>query len=441
MTELHMVEPPAEDGALTPPQDIAAERAVIGSAMLSRASLEDVADLSPSDFYRPAHEHIWHTIREMVERGEAVDSVTVGDAIEAAGLTRQTGGRSYLMGCVNDVSTAANAEHHARIIENRATLRRVIEAGTRITQMGYDHGSISDPLSVVDQARGELDSLAARDDTDVLPTPDAVREAIAALDEPPGTPTPWRELTQTVAGWKPGNIYVIAARPSVGKSIVGVQTALDVARRGQTAVVLSMEMSRVDLFHRMLCSVGKVDMTRLQNRKLTADDHERLGRAAEHISPLPLVVDDRSHMSLAQARSVVRRAQRRSEVGMVVVDYLGLMKSTERHGSREQEVAAFSRGLKVLAKDLQVPVMVLAQVNREPDRRGGDGLPQLSDLRESGQIEADADVVVMLHRDMSPESQGEVQFLIRKNRHGPQTQINLPFQGHYSTISDTPAWG
>ena len=433
---LHLVEPPEEDGHYIPPHDLAAERAVIGSALVSRRALEEVADLDPADFYRPAHEVIWRTVRELSERGEAVDTITVPRALEAAGRSRQAGGVAYIHDCANSVPVATNVTTYARIVADRATLRRVIEAGTRIVTIGQS-GIGEDPLSVVGQAREALDSLATRDDEDALPTPDAVKAAVDALSEPPGIPTPWRDLTTTIAGWKPGNVYVVGARPSVGKSIAGVQAALDVARRGKTAIFLSMEMSSPELFHRMFCHVGGVDATRVQNRELTQEDWRRVHNAAEQIAPLPLVVDDRSHLSIAQARSVVRRAQRTSDVGLVVVDYIGLMKSTGRHGSREQEVAAFSRGLKLLAKDLGVPVLVLAQVNRGPEQRGGDSnMPMLSDLRESGQIEADADVVIMLHRDMGPDADGTILFLVRKNRHGPRTQIQLAFRGHHSTISD-----
>lgn len=436
---LHLVEPP-EDDHYAPPQDIAAEQAVIGSALLSPSALESVTDLDPADFYRPAHEHIWRTIRDLVEKGEAVDALTVAAALERAGLTRQAGGAGYLNQCVDVVTTPANIEWHADIVTGRATLRRVIEAGTRIVAIGQS-GVGDDPLAVVDSARETLDALAVRDDDSAVPTADAVDEAIAALDEPPGTPTPWRELTATIAGWKRGNVYIVGARPSVGKSIVGVNAALDVAMRGQAAVILSMEMTRVELFHRMLSQLGKVSMSRIVNRELTSGDRKALDRAAAQIRPLPLIVDDRSHLSVAQARTIVRKATRTHDVGLVVVDYVGLMKSTERHGSREQEVASFSRGLKVLAKDLQVPMLVLAQLNRGPEQRT-DKLPMTADLRESGQLEADADVVILLHRDFSsPETSSTIQFHVGKNRHGPRTQIDLAFAGHYSTIIDSPAWG
>lgn len=428
MSELALLEPPDEDAWL-PPQDIPAEVAVIGSALVSAAAVHDTTDLSPADFYRPQHETIWAAIRALAERGDAVDVLTVSDELH------DPAARAYLHHCAAQVATPANAGWHADIVESRATLRRVIEAGHRIVGIGQGAGD-ADPLTIVDDAREVLDSLSVRDDTEPVTTAQAVAEAIAALDEPPGLPTPWADLTQTIAGWKPGNVYVCGARPGVGKSVVGVNAALDIAERGQTAVILSMEMSRVELFHRMLCQYARVSMQRIQNRELTDADRARLDEAAARIARLPLVVDDRSHLSVAQARSVVRRAQRRGTVGIVVVDYLGLMRSTERHGSREQEVAAFSRGLKVTAKDLAVPVLVLAQLNRGAEQRM-DKTPNLSDLRESGQIEADADVVILLHRDMStPESQTTISFHIRKNRHGPAIQIDLGFAGHYSHITD-----
>lgn len=437
---LRLMEPPDDEGEhYAPPHDLAAERAVIGSALLSRRALESVVDLDPADFYRPAHEVIWRTVRDLVERGEAVDTITVPRALDAAGQSRQAGGAAYVHDCANSVPVTTNVETYARIVADRATLRRVIEAGSHIVTIGQS-GVGEDPLAVVDEARETLDTLSTRDDEETVPTPVAVAEAIAALDEPPGTPTPWRDLTRTLAGWKPSQIYVVAARPGVGKSIVGVQSAVDMARRGQTAVILSMEMSRVELFHRMLAHVAGVDMDRIQNRKLTADDRAKLDKAAEHIAGLPLVVDDRSSLTIAQARTVVRRAQRRGHVGLVVVDYIALMTPTGKHGSREQEVASFSRGLKVLAKDLHVPVMVLAQVNRDSVKGGPEAMPQLHQIRDSGQIEADADVVIMPHRDMGPDADGSVLFLIRKNRHGPQPQIELAFRGHVSTIDEQGRW-
>lgn len=242
-----------------------------------------------------------------------------------------------------------------------------------------------------------------------------------------------------MSGLKPGGLYIVGARPAVGKSTVAASFWLDCARRaGLTALLFSLEMTRTELYHRLLASVGEVDMGRLQHRTLRTDDYDRVSKAAAHIAGLPLVVDDRPDLSVAQIRARVRAVRRRRQVGVVIVDYLGLLRPPRDapRNDRRVQVDMLSRGLKMLAKDLGVPVVVLAQLNRGPEGRASKA-PVLSDLRESGAIEQDADVVMLLHRDPDDESMGtDLHVIVGKNRHGPQGRVTLNFRGQWSRIDD-----
>jgi len=277
--------------------------------------------------------------------------------------------------------------------------------------------------------------LAIRETGETTSTND-LYDAIADLERQPGTPTPWRDLNEIIAGWKPGAFYVIGARPGVGKSVVANAAMLDMARRGSPAIMFNLEMSKSEVYHRLLAAVGSVDMGRIQHRTLGNPDHEKIAKAAAHIAKLPLTVDDRGAIKVAQIRSKVRTMQRRGEVGLVIVDYLQLMTgSGKRTENRQQEVSDMSRAMKLLAKEMAVPVVALSQLKRTaaagPDRR-----PQMDDLRESGSLEQDADVVLLLHRD-AERAPDVLEMLVAKNRHGPADRVlRLSWEGHYSRATD-----
>lgn len=439
MTDLHLApdyDAPPDDEPQAPTHDMEAERAVIGAILTSRAALDEASDiLTPGDFYRPAHETIFSSALSLAANGEPVDVITVSDDLNKRNMLGKTGGSTHLHQLVAGVVTAANVAHHAHIVRESSTARRA--RGVLTNAVGQvDQGQ--DILDVLNSVRVYLDALATDESADV-PNSRAVYEAIDALDEPPGDPTPWPSLTDVIAGWKPGVLYVCGARPGVGKSIIGVGVALDMARRGKTGALFSLEMSRTELYHRMLCSVGNVLMDHVQHRKVTVDDRLKLAQAAEHIAGLPLMVDDRSALTVAQIRARVKAAQRERPVGVVVVDYLQLVKPADGRADRRVQVDQISRDLKVMAKDLAVPVLALTQLNRGPEMRM-DKTPHMSDLRESGGQEQDADVVLLLHRDWStPETQADLKVIAGKNRHGPQSAFTLAFLGHFSR-ADEPKW-
>lgn len=424
-----------------PPQDLDAERAVLGSAMISATALDELLDtVTAADFYRPAHETIWHAVTALATRGEPVDPITLADQLTTDGTLTQAGGQVYLHELIQGVPTAANASHYADIIRDRATRRRLREAGMRITDLALTEpaaGNLPDVLA------GAHDALAAVTDTTTTDQPltgyEATAAALEALDAPVGLGTPWGPLTRCIAGWKPGALYICGARPSVGKSVIATNVLLDAARRGVHAVMFSLEMTRDDTMHRLFCAVGNVPMDHIQHRTLTAEDHEHLAEAAHHVSELPITIDDRPSLSLATIRSTLRRLNRQQEVGLVVIDYLQLLTppTGAPRNDRRVQVDAISRGLQALAKDLHCPVLALTQLNRAAVEGGKEAAPKLNHLREAGGQEQDADVVLLLHRDLQDDP-GTLQVGVAKNRHGPLSRFELDFHGRYARAETRP---
>lgn len=443
MTDLADLEaPPEEDGLPLPPQDIHAEVCTLGGMLLSRAAITDVADtLTGPDFYRPAHELIFDAIAALDEAGEPADAITVADHLERTGNLGRVGGQAYLHQIVTATPTAANAGYYADIVAERATLRRLAAAGTRIVQMAHGDGD-RDVDEMVDIARAEVDAAANGRDSIVDPEAD-LEAAIAALeDDTAGIPTPWAELNRILAGWRPGDLYYVGARPGTGKSLVGIGAALDVAYRGKHAAVFSLEMSKVELYHRMLSQIGSVSATHILRRQLTDDDWTRVAKAADKIRelvPAMLTVDDTAEITPAHIRSICRTLSRRHDLGLVVVDYLQLMTSGRKSESRQQEVTSMSRALKLLAKELRVPVLVLSQLNRSSEHRT-DRRPTMADLRESGSLEQDATAVLLLHRDVEA-APDVLEVNIPKHRHGvSNVTVKLGWEAHYSRIGDLHSW-
>ena len=407
-----------------------AERAVLGSCLLSADAIDDCAALvKPGDFWQPRHERIYAAVLGLVEGGHPADVITVADRL-GEDLAR-LGGAAYLHELVASVSTAANAGYHAEIVRRSSLHRAVVTTGQRLAAMP---ASEDDVLDVVNAARAELDALIV-DDGGTSHSQD-VYAALEALEgDNPFVPTPWKDLTDAIGGFRPGCLYYVGARPGVGKSIVGGAIALDVARRGQHAHIATLEMSKVELYHRMLASVGGVDQGRMQNRWLHEHEWAKLAKAAAHIEALPLSVDDRGTQTVADIRAKARAIARTSRLGIVVVDYLQLMRSSGRAESRQQEVSEFSRSLKLLAKELQVPVIALSQLNRGSEHRQ-DRMPGMADLRESGALEQDGDAVLLLHRDVD-ERPDELLISVAKHRHGPaDLLVRLQWEGRYARATD-----
>ncbi len=392
--------PRGEEFERTPPHDLAAEQCVLGGMMLSKDAISDVLDvIKPHDYYRPAHQLVHDVILDLYGRGEPADAVTVAAELTRRGEIARVGGAPYLHTLIASVPTAANAGYYARIVRERAILRRLVEVGTRIVQLGYAGDGDADDL--VDRAEAEIYGVTDRRVTeDYLPLaeimPGALDE-IEAIGSRGGTlagvPTGFADLDALTNGLHPGQMVVIAARPAIGKSAL----ALDICRAasvkaGMTSVLFSLEMSRNEITMRLLSAEARVPLHAMRTGQLGEDDWTRLARRMSEVVDAPLFIDDSPNMSMMEIRSKCRRLKQRNDLRLVVVDYLQLMSSPKRVENRQQEVSELSRSLKLLAKELNVPVVALAQLNRGPELRT-DKRPLLADLRESGCLTASTRVV------------------------------------------------
>ncbi len=431
----------------TPPQDIAAEQSVLGAMMLSKDAIADVVEqLRESDFYRPAHGAIYDVVLDLYGRGEPADAVTVAAELSKSGEIGRVGGATYLHTLVSLVPTAANAGYYARIVKERAILRRLVEAGTRIVQMGY--AGAGDVDDVVDRAQAEVyevtERRAAEDYLPLRELMDGVLTEIEAISnrggQMVGVPTGFADLDALTNGLHPGQLVILAARPALGKSTL----ALDVARsasikNGLASVIFSLEMGRNEILMRLLSAEAQVALHHMRSGSMTDGDWTRLAAKMGAVSEAPLFIDDSPNLTMMEIRAKCRRLRQRHDLRLVVVDYMQLMTSGKKVESRQQEVSEFSRSLKLLAKELDVPVIAVSQLNRGPEQRT-DKRPMLADLRESGSLEQDADMVILLHREDAYEREspraGEADFIVAKHRNGPTATITVAFQGHYSRFVD-----
>jgi replicative DNA helicase len=445
--------PGAGDGQFdrTPPQDVAAEQCVLGGMLLSKDAIADVVEILRShDFYQPRHAMIFDTILDLYGRGEPADSITVAAALVDAGDIGRVGGVAYLHTLIASVPTAANASYYARIVSERAVLRRLIEAGTRIVQLGFGSaaGGGRDADDIVDLAQQAVYDVTERRVSEdfarlselLQPTLDEIETVGSQGDAMTGVPTGFTDLDRLLNGLHPGQLIIVAGRPGLGKSTAAMDFARNASvRHNLPSAVFSLEMSKVEIVTRLLSAEARVPLHILRSGQLSDDDWTKLARRMGEISEAPLYVDDTPNMNLMEIRAKARRLRQRHDLKLVIVDYLQLMTSPRRVESRQQEVAELSRGLKLLAKEIDCPVIAVSQLNRGPEQRT-DKRPQLSDLRESGSIEQDADVVILLHRDdyydkESPRA-GEADFIVAKHRNGPTDTITVAAQLHLSRFVD-----
>ncbi|MCW7941886.1 helicase DnaB [Streptomyces hygroscopicus] len=431
-----------------PPQDLDAEQSVLGGMLLSKDAIADVVEvLKGHDFYRPAHETIYQAILDLYAKGEPADPITVAAELTKRGEITKVGGAPYLHTLVQTVPTAANAEYYAQIVHERAVLRRLVEAGTRITQMGY--AADGDIDEIVNSAQAEIFAVTEqRTAEDYLPLSEIMEGALDEIEaigsrsgEMTGVPTGFTDLDQLTNGLHPGQMIIIAARPAMGKSTL----ALDFARAASIkhnlpSVIFSLEMGRNEIAMRLLSAEARVALHHMRSGTMTDEDWTRLARRMPDVSAAPLYIDDSPNLSMMEIRAKCRRLKQRNDLKLVVIDYLQLMQSgSKRSESRQQEVSEMSRNLKLLAKELELPVIALSQLNRGPEQRT-DKKPMVSDLRESGSIEQDADMVILLHREDAYEKEspraGEADIIVGKHRNGPTATITVAFQGHYSRFVD-----
>ena len=574
-----------------PPQDLAAEQSVLGGMLLSKDAIADVVEvLSPNDFYRPAHQSVYDCVLDLYGRGEPADPITVSAELERRGELMRVGGAPYLHTLIATVPTAANASYYAEIVAEKAVLRRLVEAGTRVVQLGYNGADGADVDEVVDRAQAAIYEVTERrtsEDYSVLedmlqPTMDEIDAIASRGGQSLGIPTGFTDLDAVTNGLHPGQMIIVAARPGVGKALAldtslptpsgwttmgevrvgdelvdaagrptrvvaatdvmhgrpcyevefsdgsvivadaqhqwltetadsepGVRTTLEIyharshtthairlrsdpradlvkivdvrpvdsvpvrcvevdnpehlylagrtmipthnstlgldfarscsIRNGLTSCIFSLEMSKTEIVMRMLSAEAKIRLGDMRGGRMTDDDWTRLARRMSEISEAPLFVDDSPNLTMMEIRAKARRLKQRNDLRLIVVDYLQLMTSGKRTESRQQEVSEFSRHLKLMAKELEVPVIAISQLNRGPEQRT-DKRPMLSDLRESGSLEQDADAVILINRPDAWERDdpraGEADLILAKHRAGPTATITVAHQLHYSRFAD-----
>ncbi|WP_328389483.1 replicative DNA helicase [Nocardia sp. NBC_00416] len=442
-------EPPGEDFGRQPPHDMAAEQSVLGGMLLSKDAIADVIEvLRSGDFYRPAHQAVYDTILDLYGRGEPADPVTVAAGLDRSGELKRIGGAPYLVTLTQTVPTAANAGFYAEIVAEKAILRRLVEAGTRIVQYGYAGADGQDVAEVVDRAQAEVYEVTERRTAeDFLPLEELLQPTMDEIDSIAsrggislGVPTGFTELDEVTNGLHPGQMIIVAARPGVGKSTLGMDFMRSASiRHGLASVIFSLEMSRTEIVMRLLSAEAKIKLGDMRSGRMSDDDWTKLARRMSEISEAPLFVDDSPNLTMMEIRAKARRLKQRHDLKLVVVDYLQLMTSGKKVESRQQEVSEFSRHLKLLAKELEVPVVAISQLNRGPEQRT-DKRPQVSDLRESGSLEQDADMVILLHRPDAIERDdprgGEADLILGKHRNGPTATITVAHQLHLSRFVD-----
>ncbi len=584
--------PPDEDFGRQPPQDAAAEQAVLGGMLLSKDAIADVLErLRPGDFYRPAHQNVYDAILDLYGRGEPADAVTVAAELDRRGLLRRIGGAPYLHTLISTVPTAANAGYYASIVAEKALLRRLVEAGTRVVQYGYAGAEGADVSEVVDRAQAEIyDVTERRASEDFVPLEDLLQPTMDEIDAiasqggiARGVPTGFVELDEVTNGLHPGQMIIIAARPGVGKALAldtplptpagwttmgdvavgdrllgangeptrvvaatevmlgrpcyevefsdgtvvvadalhqwptgyGVRTTaelrcgldsiaaagsmtrykragatlmapvlqIDAVRRVHSvpvrcvevdndahlylagrgmvpthnstlgldfmrscsiknrlaSVIFSLEMSKSEIVMRLLSAEAKIKLADMRSGRMSDDDWTRLARRMSEISEAPLYIDDSPNLTMMEIRAKARRLSQKAGLRLIVVDYMQLMTSGKKYESRQQEVSDFSRSLKLMAKELDVPVVAISQLNRGPEQRT-DKKPMVSDLRESGSLEQDADMVILLHRPDAFERDdpraGEADMILGKHRNGPTKTITVAHQLHLSRFTN-----
>jgi len=431
----------------TPPHDLLAEQSALGGMLLSKDAVADVIEtLRGTDFYVPKHELIFEAILTLYSHGEPTDVVAVTDELIKSGDLQRAGGADYLHSLTSIVPTAANAGYYASIVSERALLRRLVEAGTRIVQMGYN--GQGEALDLVNNAQAEIYSVTgAEQSEDYVPLQVAVDAAVEEIEaargrdgQMTGIPTGFAGLDQLTNGLHGGQMIVVAARPAMGKSTLALDFARAAAiKHNHPTVFFSLEMGRSEIAMRLMSAEGAVPLQSMRKGNLDSRDWTTIAATRGRINDAPLYIDDSPNMTLVEIRAKCRRLKQRVGLKMVVIDYLQLMTSGKRVESRQQEVSEFSRALKLLAKEIQVPVIALSQLNRGPEQRA-DKKPAISDLRESGSIEQDADMVILLHREAAYEKDspraGEADLIVAKHRNGPTDTVTVAFQGHFSRFTD-----
>ena len=428
------------------PHSLEAEKSVLGGMLISREAAELVCEaLKPEDFYLPAHQDIYTAMLQLYNRGNAVDSVTLIDALEREDKLNAVGSVSYITELSLFVPSAANVSHYIRIVEDRSVMRQLIRAGTDIVQ---DAQTGERPVGdMLDDAERRIFNISMKKSEDTLvhiektamDTYFHIGELMALKGKLSGITTGFTDLDKLTSGLQRSDLIIVAGRPSMGKTAFALNVAQNAALKGATICIFSLEMSREQLVRRMLCANAGVDMQRVNTGNTTDADLIELSTALADLSATNIYIDDTAGVSVAEIRSRCRKQKSRGGLDLIVIDYLQLMKTAGNSDNRATEISDVTRSLKILARELNVPIILLSQLSRAPELRQ-DKRPMLSDLRESGSIEQDADIVIFLYRDdyynENTEKPGVCEVNIAKHRSGPTDKIELTWVARYTKFSD-----
>ena len=441
-----------------PPQSLEAEQSVLGSLILDKDAIIKIADLiTADDFYEEKHRIIYQAVIKLYDERASIDILTVGNKLEEGSSLEKIGGMSYLTTLVNSVPSSAHVVHYANIVRRKGTLRRLISQATDIVSLGYQEDT--DLETLLDSAEQKLFSVSQKYlKQNFVSISEILHETFDRLDELHrergklrGIPTGFTDLDSKLGGLQKSDLIILAARPSMGKTSL----ALDIVRgtavqHKKSVAVFSLEMSKDQLVDRLLSAEAEVDLWKMRTGKLSDvganNDFERIGHALGRLSEAPIFIDDQGSLNIMELRTKARRLQAEHDLDLIIVDYLQLMQGHSTD-NRVQEVSEISRSLKILAKELNIPILALSQLSRAVEQRGGDKKPQLSDLRESGSIEQDADVVMFIYRDemytgKDSKKPHVAEILIRKHRNGPTGEVELYFDGEktsFKNLAKTPS--
>lgn len=445
-----------QDTFRLPPQSIEAEQSVLGGLLLDNAAWDKIADIvQADDFYRADHRLVFNSIYRLIEHGNPADVVTVAETLEASDNLEEVGGLSYLATMAQNTPSAANIKRYAEIVREKSVLRQLGMVSAEISESVFNTAG-KDAAELLDEAEAKIFKIAessARGQQGGKEMPELLKEVISEIDERyqsddpngiTGIATGFKDFDKKTRGLQPGDLIIVAGRPSMGKTAFSINIAENIAIDSELPVVIfSMEMSGKQLTYRMLSSVGKLDGTNVMTGKLEDDDWQKLTYATGKLSDAQIHIDDTNGLTALEMRARARRYARKSgkKLGLIVVDYIQLMSSQSKNGdqNRAGELGEISRGLKNLAKELQVPVIALSQLSRKVEERTNKR-PMMSDLRESGALEQDADLIVFLYRDeyYNPDSEdkGMAEAIIGKQRNGPTGMVPLTFMGNYTKFAD-----
>jgi replicative DNA helicase len=428
-----------------PPHSLEAEKAVIGAILIDNASLSiAIENISADTFYKKAHRDIFQAMENLFQKGEAIDIITLSEELKRLGTYQAVGGASYLSAILEDIHTSANVEHYARLVLDKFVLRRLISISSEVATQCY--AAEQETEEILDDAEKRIFEITEKGvRKGFQPIGRIIKHKFENIEElyqsrrhVSGLPSAYDELDSYTSGFQNSDLVIVAGRPSMGKTSFALNIAQHLTIKEKVPVgVFSLEMSNEQLVMRLLCSEARVDSHRLRTGYLKSSEYAELAIVAGYLSEAPIYIDDTAGISTMEIRAKARRLKAEVNVGMIIIDYLQLISVRERAENRQQQISIISRGLKALAKELDIPVVALSQLSRAVEARGGDKRPMLSDLRESGAIEQDADVVLFLYRPEvyegdDSESSGIAELIIGKQRNGPTGTVKLAFIKEYT---------